>query len=228
MPFVNSVTGKFGFGHPSSDRFGSIRFDSALRQSLQVATITPIGTSTATVELWFYADADNIIQRLLSTTNTGFQAGDFAIRYTASDFIAGDGSAGITSSTLPSAGVWNHVAWVGVGGTSQSLYLNGSRVGTGGSYNLVDSKFFIGGRRLNDEYFNGYISNVRYVIGSALYSGTSYTVPTSPLYPVPGTELLLKTLYGPYFAQDYSPNNYPVLLAGLASAPSTNILNPFS
>ena len=228
MPFVNSVTGKFGFGRPTSDRFGSVRFDSALRQTLQVATITAIGTSTATIELWFNADANNIAQRLLSTTNTGFQAGDFAIRYTASNFVVGDGSAGITSSTLPSAGVWNHVAWVGTGGTSQELFLNGSRVGTGGSYNLIDSKFFIGGRNLIADYFNGYISNVRYVIGSALYSGTSYTVPTSPLYPVPGTELLLKTLYGPYFVQDYSPNNYPVLLAGLASAPSTSLLNPFS
>ena len=228
MPFVNSVTGKFGFGRPTSDRFGSVRFDSALRQTLQVATITPIGTSTATIELWFNADANNIAQRLLSTTNTGFQAGDFAIRYTASNFVVGDGSAGITSSTLPSAGVWNHVAWVGTGGTSQELFLNGSRVGTGSSYNLTDSKFFIGGRNLIADYFNGYISNVRYVIGSALYSGTSYTVTTSPLYPVPGTELLLKTLYGPYFVQDYSPNNYPVLLAGLASAPTTSLLNPFS
>jgi hypothetical protein len=228
MPFVNSVTGKFGFGHPTSDRFGSIRFNSAQRQNLQISSITPINNSTATIELWFNADANNVAQRLLSTSTISFQAGDFAFRYTATDFVAGDGSTGITSSTLPSAGVWNHVAWVGTSGTSQSLYLNGSRVGTGGSYNLTDSTFYIGGRRINSDYFNGYISNVRYVIGFALYTGATYTVPTMPLYPEPGTELLLKTLYGPYFAQDYSPNNYSVLLAGLASVPSADTLNPFS
>jgi hypothetical protein len=229
MPFLNNISGKFGFGRPTADRFGSIRFNSAQRQNLQV-TMTAIGTSTATVEFWFYADANNIAQRLFTSTAISLQAGDFAFRYTASAFIAGDGAAGITSSTLPDAGVWNHVAWVGTSGTSQSLYLNGSRVGTGTTYNFTDATpgFFIGGRNVNAEYFNGYISNFRYVIGTAVYTGTTYTVPTIPLYPDPGTELLLKTLYGPYYAQDYSPNNYSIDLSGLASVPTSSLLNPFS
>jgi len=229
MPFVNNISGKFGFGHPTSDRFGSIRFNAASRHNLEF-NMTAIGTSTATVEFWFNADANNIAQRLFSSTNINLQSGDFAFRFTTSAFIAGDGSAGITSSTLPAAGVWNHVAWVGVSGTSQSLYLNGSRVGTGSSYNFVDSSpgYVIGGRNILGEFFNGYISNFRYVLGTAVYSGTTYTVPTLPLQLIPGTEILLKTLYGPYFAQDYSPNGYSVTLSGLASSPSTNILNPFS
>jgi hypothetical protein len=229
MPFVNNISGKFGFGHPTSDRFGSIRFNSASRQNLEF-NVTAIGTSTATVEFWFYADANNIAQRLFTSTAVSLQAGDFVIRYTASAFIVGDGAAGITSSTLPAAGVWNHVAWVGTSGTSQEIFLNGSRVGTGSTYNFTDNiaGYFIGGRNINTEFFNGYISNFRYVRGVAVYSGTTYTVPTLPLQPIPGTEILLKTLYGPYFAQDYSPNGYGVTLTGLASNPSTNILNPFS
>ena len=229
MPFVNNISGKFGFGHPTSDRFGSIRFNSASRHNLEF-NITDIGASTATVEFWFNADANNIEQRLFSSTQISFQSGDFAFRFTTSAFIAGDGSAGITSSTLPSAGVWNHVAWVGVSGTSQSLYLNGSRVGTGGSYNFIDATagYFIGGRNIINHFFNGYISNFRYIRGVAVYSGTTYTVPTLPLEPIPGTELLLKTLYGPYFVQDYSPNGYSVSLSGLASSPTSSTLNPFS
>jgi hypothetical protein len=229
MPFVNNISGKFGFGHPTSDRFGSIRFNAASRQVLEF-NVTAIGSSTATVEFWFNADANNIAQRLFTSTAVSLQAGDFAVRYTASAFIVGDGAAGITSSTLPSAGVWNHVAWVGTSGTSQSIYLNGSRVGTGSTYNFIDNiaGYFIGGRNINTEFFNGYISNFRYVRGVAVYSGSTYTVPTLPLQPIPGTEILLKTLYGPYFAQDYSPNGYSVALSGLASNPSTNILNPFS
>jgi hypothetical protein len=226
MPFVNSVTGKFGFGRPTSDRFGSVRFNSAQKQNLEVL-ITPIGTSTATIEFWFNADANNITQRLFSSSSINLQAGDFAIHFTTTQFRGGDGSSPIISSTVPTAGVWNHVAWVGTGGTSQSLYLNGTRVGTGTTYNFTDVTpgYFIGGRNINNDFFNGYISNFRYVRGSALYSGTSYTVPTSPLYPITGTELLLKTLYGPYFIQDYSPNNYTVLTT--TSKPTTDILNPF-
>lgn len=230
MPFVNNISGKFGFGHPTSDRFGSVRFNSASRQNLEV-NMTAIGTSTATVEFWFNADANNIAQRLFSSTGIGFASGDFGIYFTTTQFRAGDGSAPITSSTLPSAGVWNHVAWVGTGGTSQSLYLNGNRVGTGSSYNFVDTTpgYFIGGRNIISEFFNGYISNFRYVRGTAVYSGTSYTVPTSPLYPIPGTELFLKTLYGPYFAQDYSTNNYQLTNSGSGGTTSTSsTLNPFS
>jgi hypothetical protein len=226
MPFVNSVAGKFGFGRSTVDVRGSIQFIAAQRQNLEIA-LTAIGTSTATVELWFNATANNTEQRILSTTNTGFTTGDFGIRYTGSDFVVGDGSTGITSSTLPSAGVWNHVAWVGTSGTSQELFLNGSRVGTGAAYNFVDSMFYIGGRRLVSAYFDGYISNVRYVRGSALYTGATYTVPTEPLYAVTGTELLLKTMYGPYYAKDSSPNDYNVVARGTPSDPSSSILIPF-
>jgi hypothetical protein len=226
MPFVNNISGKFGFGHPTSDRFGSVRFNSAQKQNLEVA-MTAIGTSTATVEFWFNADANNIAQRLFTSTAISFSSGDFGFRYTGSNFVVGDGSAGITASTTPSAGVWNHVAWVGTSGTSQEIFLNGSRVGTGSSYNFTDAipGYFIGGRNINTDYFNGYISNFRYVRGTAVYSGASYTVPTLPLQPIPGTELLLKTLYGPYFIQDYSPNGYTVLTT--TSKPTTSTVNPF-
>jgi hypothetical protein len=104
-------------------------------------------------------------------------------------------------------------------------------VGTGASYNFVDTTagYFIGGRNIIAEFFNGYISNFRYVLGTAVYSGTSYTVPTSPLYPIAGTELFLKTLYGPYFAQDYSTNNYQLTNSGSGGTTSTSsTLNPFS
>jgi hypothetical protein len=229
MPFVNSVTGKFGFGRPTVYRPGSLRFNSAQGHYASVV-MTPIGTSTATIEFWFNADANNILQRLFSSTAISFASGDFAIRYTASAFIAGDGTAGITSSTLPSAGVWNHVAWVGTGGTSQELFLNGSRVGTGTTYNFTDPVpgYFIGGRNIGGEFFNGYISNFRYVIGTAVYSGSTYTVPTNTLEAVPGTELLLKTQYGPTVREDKSINNYTINYQGSGDGPAGSELNPFS
>lgn len=226
MPFINNVSGKFGFGHPTADRYGSIRFESAQTQYLDV-NLTAIGTATATVEFWFNADATATNQRLVSTASTSFNAGDFAFRYESTKFVVGDGSAGIEYTTTPTAGSWHHVAWVGTSGTSQSVYLNGSRVGTGGAYNLTDTTYIFGGRNIGGDFFNGYISNFRYVRGTALYSGTTYTVPNAPLYPVPNTELLLKTMYGNSYKQDTSPNVYNLVSHGIPTGPTTSLLNPF-
>ena len=232
MPFVNNMSGKFGFGHPTADRYGSIRFNSSDTQYLDV-TITAIGNSTATVEFWFNADAINLTQRLVSTSTTSFIAGDFAFRLVGSNLVVGDGVSPMTSSVAPSAGVWNHVAWVGTSGTSQELFLNGSRVGTDGVYNatpptgLNDAIWTFGGRNIALESFNGYISGFRYVLGTAVYSGPTYTVPNSPPYPIPGTELLLKTMYGNSFKQDTSPNVYNLVSRGIPDKPSTSLLNPF-
>ena len=232
MPFVNNMSGKFGFGHPTADRYGSIRFNSSDTQYLDV-TITAIGNSTATVEFWFNADAINLTQRMVSTSTTSFIAGDFAFRFSGGALIVGDGTSPMTSSVTPSAGVWNHVAWVGTSGTSQELFLNGSRVGTDGVYNaalptgLNDTTWTFGGRNIGLESFNGYISGFRYVRGTALYSGSTYTVPDAPPYPIPGTELLLKTMYGNSFKQDTSPNVYNLASHGIPNGPSTSALNPF-
>jgi len=231
MPFVNSVAGKFGFGHPTVYRPGSLRFNSAQGHYASVL-MTAIGTATATIEFWFNADAVNINQRMFTSSAIELAAGDFAFRFATSGgnkLVIGD-STGIQSSTLPSAGVWNHVAWVGTGGTSQSIYLNGSRVGTGSSYNFTDTVpgHFIGGRNIGGEFFNGYISNFRYVRGTAVYSGSTYTVPTKTLEAIPGTDLLLKTLYGPTVREDRSSNNYTINYQGSGDGPSGSLVNPFS
>ena len=42
----------------------------------------------------------------------------------------------------------------------------------------------------NGDYFGGLMSNFRYVVGSALYTGSSLTVPTAPLTAVTNTKLL--------------------------------------
>lgn len=221
------MAGKFGFGHPTVYRPGSVRFDSALQQYAEM-TLTAIGTSTATIELWINADSSSTAQRIVSTSTIAFTTNDFAIHYDGTNFKAGPGIGGMTSSTLPSAGSWHHVAWVGVSGTSQSLYLDGSRVATGGAYSLTDTVFRLGGRNISADFYNGYISNFRYIIGTALYSGTTYTVPTKTLNVLPGTEVLLQTLYGPTVLQDSSTNNHALSLFGIGSEPSGSLLTPFS
>lgn len=229
MPFVNAISGRFGFGRSTKpgNINGSIRFGGSPQYLQTPATLVAIGTSTATVELWFYADSSAGDQRIATTSVTAFAANDFAIRYASGSLVIGGGTSGITSSTAATAGAWHHVAWVGTGGTSQEIFLDGNRVGTGGAYNFTDTQFTFGGRRLGDEYFIGNISNFRYVRNTAVYSGATYTVPVKALTAISGTEVLLKTIQGSSVKADSSPNDYQ-LIDGGGGGGSSSSSTPFA
>jgi hypothetical protein len=103
-------------------------------------------------------------------------------------------------SAVMTLNTWNHIAVCRNSSGSMSCYLNGTRwfnTSTNTSItNATASSFWVGwagnlsGSTINP--FNGYISNVRLVKGSAVYDPTSstLTVPTSPLTAVTNTSLL--------------------------------------
>jgi len=105
------------------------------------------------------------------------------------------GSTMISSdSMVPSQ--WTHFALVrsGTGSNNISLYANGKR-----QAQLSSNNTFTGtannGIRIGAEYptatpWNGYLSDIRVLKGTAQYSGTTYTIPTAPLTAVSGTQLL--------------------------------------
>ena len=98
------------------------------------------------------------------------------------------------SSSLLTINAWNHIA-VSRDGSSVSLCINGNIVATtsfAGNLNGITAPFNVGwiGEPFG-QYFDGKIAAFRAVIGSALYSGSTYTVPTSVLGNISGTELLL-------------------------------------
>jgi hypothetical protein len=73
------------------------------------------------------------------------------------------------------AGRWHHVVVNRVSGTLE-MFLDGTRIGS------------------TTVAYDGYLSNVRMVVGSAVYSaGSSITVPTSPLTAITNTQLLALT-----------------------------------
>jgi hypothetical protein len=132
------------------------------------------------------------------------------------------------SSTTPTANVWSHFAAV-FDGTNISLYLNGSRVL--GPTALTNTDYsvpiYIGSylTASGHEQFRGYISNLRITKGGALYSGSTYTVPTSALTTTvaSGTVSLL-TCQGNRFV-DASVNAATVSIS--VGAPSVQRFNPF-
>lgn len=75
----------------------------------------------------------------------------------------------------------------------------------------------------NTSYLNGYISNMRYVVGTALY--TSNFTPSTSLAAAPGTVLLLNVASPSTVFDDSSGNNLIVTPHGSASVFPTFVVN---
>jgi len=106
-------------------------------------------------------------------------------------WISGYDNAATGTSTV-SYNVWNHVALVR-SGSSCKLYINGTlECQQTNGYSVPTSYSIYPGRTYNDyngEYCNGYISNLRILSGTALYT-SNFTPPTAPLTAITNTTLL--------------------------------------
>lgn len=172
---------------------------SALVSLTAASTFSDFGTGDFTVECWAYrtgAGTGNrvIIGRGISSVG----AINWVLRW------ASTGNLQLilnTSSNTPSTvhdysyafplNTWVHLA-VTRSGTTSKLFVDGTEVSSTTNSTNVNSAGntpVIGGDSVQGSYFQGYISNVRVVKGSAVYSG-SFTRPTGALTAVSGTSLL--------------------------------------
>ena len=154
-----------------------------------------------TFELWFYVNS--IIQD--AQFPSIFLSGSTQLFLRASDdYISWyDGSADIVKSADDAVilNQWNHVAAVRSGGgtNNTSLFLNGVRVAQAtntATLGASSGTARIGSYSATGGDYEGYLSDIRLLKGTALYSGTTYTVPTAPLTAITNTELLLNMADG--------------------------------
>jgi hypothetical protein len=151
------------------------------------------GSGDFCVEMWYYPPT--IAQAIagLFSNSAGAGGGDaqFEIQLATSSVyyptLLGWSTTFLTSSTGSSFNAWNHLV-VCRSGTTLSMFLNGTRVATTTTSNNFSSTnpFFIGRQSASTSTtFTGYISNLRAVKGSSVYtpSQTTITVPTTPLLP---------------------------------------------
>lgn len=120
-----------------------------------------------------------------------------------------------TSTATYTDNTWNHIAGVRNGQTI-TVYLNGVSVVSGslsaanaslyaGTLNYLNNMLITGNWKMT-----GYISNVRLLVGTALYTST-FTPPTAPLTAIANTQLL--TCQSNRF-KDHSTNNFTVTRVG--------------
>jgi hypothetical protein len=153
-----------------------------------------------TVEGWIYLTASTAgVQSVITKGASGiFQPYYFwissarALNFSSSSTGAShDISNGTTLGTI-ALNTWYHIA-ASRSGSSLRLFLNGSLITTiTNSSTLMNSTrtVGIGGRGDGTELFNGYISSVRLVKGTAVYTA-AFTPPTAPVTNISNTSLLL-------------------------------------
>jgi hypothetical protein len=129
-----------------------------------------MGDSTSIIEMWVSA-AGSVLRALVGSTT-------------------------ISSSSAMIPNQWTHFALVrsGTGSNNISLYANGVRQAQMSS-NDTFSGTTNNGIRIGAEYptgtpWNGYLSDIQIIKGTASYSGTTYTIPTAPFTNVSGTQFL--------------------------------------
>ena len=159
-------------------------------------TAFQMGTGDFSASLWYYPTTSATTARAIFGIG-GANGGSFQLFLklggvdnvlTLNTFA---GSQAVTTGVV-TVNAWNHIALSRSSGT-MSVYLNGTRVlNSTYSDNLSQQQLVIGRAypALDQEYVFGYISDFRLVKGTALFSGTTISVPTSPIANITNTSFL--------------------------------------
>jgi len=224
---------------------GSISFNGS-SQYLTVPSSTAFGFGTGdfTVEGWFYATSDQGTDFMIDFRGAGNPYGAAMFVYTDNhlSWLYNQAVVYQPTSLTFTYNTWNHVAIVRASGVTK-FYLNG--IGASTTYAdtnnyptapcIICSDVLAGG----PNYWNGYISNIRIVKGTALYT-SNFTPPAGPLSIIQSsnqngtpstainlitsTSLMLNTVNNSDYLTDSS--SYKNTVTAVAS-PTSSATNPF-
>jgi hypothetical protein len=150
------------------------------------------GTGDFTVESWIYPTTASGV-RILVGHYSGSDGFSLELTNTNTLTLWLEGSTIATSTGTVTANAWNHVA-VSRSGTSLRLFINGAVDGTATNSTNISgstSALYISSSASTPGagVFTGYMSGVRVVKGTAVYTG-AFTPPTAPLTNIANTSLL--------------------------------------
>jgi hypothetical protein len=187
-----------------------------------------LGSSDFTAEGWFLSSPYQFdsLNNIIGFRSTSYPFGSFFLCLSSTSTLNLYSSSNGTTWNLANAvslgtiniGTWNHIALVR-NGNSMQAYVNGVATGsaintTSVTFSQTSAPFTIGGNNyLSNDQFAGLITNVRLVVGTAIYTA-NFTVPTAPLTAVSGTQLLLSANTSGTVATDSSTNNFSMTNTG--------------
>jgi hypothetical protein len=212
--FIDESTNNFAFttvGTPSVQRFnpfgtstdystsvigGSLYTDGSGALQLPTNEALAPRTSDFTFECWLYS------RDAFTNSYGGIYVGDPTFGIFIGQLASGlfgvrqRSNADLLSRTSPPIRQWIHIA-VSRSGTSLRMFYNGIQQGA----TVTDSTdFYSGSTSITDNNFAiyGYLSNLRFVKGSAVYT-SNFTPPTSPVTAITNTQLLTNFTNGAIF-----------------------------
>jgi len=160
-----------------------------------------LGTGNFTWEWWIYPIAENVYQVGDGSSSTNV-SGTFTLGISSKRLLlyysiqGGEAYPVYSPDSAPyyNLNEWHHLAYVR-SGNDHKIYANGVlRATEARSGTMVDSTAALNIGNFGPGYVaggEGIYCDVRLVKGTAVYSGSTYTVPTAPLTAISGTELLL-------------------------------------
>ena len=166
--------------------------------TLSSNTSMDFGTGNFTIEGWFYTGSKDISggasRTIIGNSGNGYT---MQVYITTSGYLTfgNTGSTFIQGSTDLADNAWHHfaIARKGTGTNEIAMWIDGVRVAQGtNSQNYTSGTIFLGSFDASNGFWNGYLSNLRIVKGTAVYdaSNSTITVPTSPLTAIANTSLL--------------------------------------
>lgn len=168
------------------------------------------GSNNFTIEFWFYNTASGATTIFYDSRAVSGSTAS-AVIYLNSGVLTYYVTANNIIGATPTINAWNHVAVVRNSGLT-IMYLNGTQ--TGSTY--TDSNVYVNGANSPTiggqgytrpaTILSGFMSNVRVVNGSAVYT-SNFTPSTIPLTAISNTVLLLNSNSGAYLA-DNSSNSF--------------------
>ena len=173
--------------------------------SLPTSTFLPLVNNTYTVEMFIsvsaYPAASTELFQVSNATTAAFGSFELTINSIGKIVVyvrPSTGAAVVTTTSTATVPLytWTHIA-VSVNNGSLTIYVNGTSSGTGtvvalnGTQTFCSVGYLTNGYTAGQNYFSGFISNLRVLKGTALYSGSTITIPTEVLPSITNTSVLI-------------------------------------
>jgi hypothetical protein len=170
---------------------GSIYFAGDAYMTIPDSTALRLNGVEWTIEMWYYPTQLTAYNVLLAKRGAGGDSYQVFTDVTTGNLAFYNGAAASYSTTPPKLNAWNHIAFVHDGSTTLTMYLNGVSVHTASiQIPLGTSVLNIGTDGSGSNNLTGYLSNLRILKGTRLYTST-FTPPVNSLTPITNTSLLL-------------------------------------